>query len=190
MVLLYLANATNPFHFSDIAKNPFDFNRGERLVDIGAYCFMPNHFHLLLKEFRENGLSQFMHRLSTGYTMYFNKRHERSGSLFENRFRARHVNDDDYLYYLFAYIHLNPVKTIQPNWRKIGLKNKWLVRDFLNNYPYSSYQDYIGLERRQQIILNRETFPEYFSKTKEFEDFLFYWLEYKDIYNAHEAEPR
>ena len=186
VALLYLANSNQPFHFSDIATAPFEFDRGERLVDIGAYCLMPNHFHLLLREFEEGGLSQFMHRLSTGYTMYFNKKNERSGSLFENRFRALHVGNDDYLRYLLAYIHLNPIKIFQPNWREIGLKNKSSAKKFLNNYQYSSYDDYVGRKRVEGIIINRDSFPEYFSEAKDFDGFLSDWM---DI-NSHEAEPR
>ncbi|MEA1929652.1 MAG: transposase [Patescibacteria group bacterium] len=184
--LLYLSNSCHSFHFEELKNAPFDFDRGAALVDIGAYCLMTNHYHLLVRERQENGISQFMHRLSTGYTMYFNKRWQRRGSLFEGRFRANHAGEDRYLHYLFAYIHLNPVKMIQADWRVIGLKDKASAKDFLGQYLYSSYQDCLGLKRESGKLLAREAFPDYFSESNEFDSFLSDWLNYHD----HEVEPR
>lgn len=71
--LLYLCNGTESIVFRDIPiGETYGFDRGETLVDIGAYCLMPNHFHLLLREKNEGGISLFMKKLSTGYSMYFN----------------------------------------------------------------------------------------------------------------------
>lgn len=77
------------------------------LVHIVCYCLNPNHFHLLLEEVAENGISEFMKRLGGGYTKYFNERYERSGSLFQGRFKSIHIDSDSYLKSLSAYINLN-----------------------------------------------------------------------------------
>ena len=106
--LLYLANGSKSFEFREIDEEKlFDFDKGEPLVAIGAYCLMPNHFHILATPLVEGGMATFMRKLATGYSMYFNKKHHRTGSLFEGRFKSEHVDSDNYLKYLFSYIHLN-----------------------------------------------------------------------------------
>src|SRR3989344_8417316 len=76
--LLFIANSTEPFDFREIADKKYsEIDRGELLVAIGAYCLMPNHFHLLIREIVPAGISLFMGKLATGYSMYFNKRHGR-----------------------------------------------------------------------------------------------------------------
>ncbi len=77
------------------------------LVDIIAYCLNPNHFHMCLMQRREKGISEFMKRLAGGYSYYFNNRHNRTGTLFEGPFKAKHVKDNDYLVHLCSYIGLN-----------------------------------------------------------------------------------
>lgn len=82
-------------------------SKSERLVEIVAYCLNPNHFHLLLRQTSDNGISKFMHRLGLGYTMYFNSKYERSGSLFQGKFKAIHVDTNEYLLHLSTYVNLN-----------------------------------------------------------------------------------
>ena len=119
--LLYLCNSQSAIHRSNFNTSSLNellnIPREEPLVDIGAYCIMSNHFHLLVHERIENGISLFMQKLSTAYTMYFNKRYERSGALFQGRFKAKHLDSDNYLKYIFAYIHLNPVEIIDNGWK-------------------------------------------------------------------------
>ncbi len=182
VVLLYVCNSTKPIHISNFEAKSlielFDVERGEPLVAIGAYCLMPNHFHFLLKEIRKGGISLFIQKLTIAYTMYFNKKSHRTGSLFEGTFKVEHADEDKYLKYLFSYIHLNPVKLIDPKWKENGLKNYKKTREFLDNYKYSSYLDYAGVERPQNKILNKNKFPEYFETTKDFETEIFEWLSY------------
>ena len=181
MRLLFLCNSMRTVVFKDFEKMPLsEIKRGETLVDIGAYCLMTNHFHLLLREKRENGISLFMAKLLTAYSMYFNKRHKRTGALFEGRFLATHADSDEYLKYLFSYIHLNPVKIVDPNWKIDGISDMKKVKQHLNNYFYSSYDDYIGKEREEKFILKKDVFPEYFEDFTEFEQFIDEWLTYKD----------
>ncbi len=83
-------------------------SKSRRLVDFVCYCLNPNHFHLLVRQLIDAGIKDFMHKLGTGYTMYFNSKHELNGGLFQGRYKAIHVNTNDYLLYLSAYINLNP----------------------------------------------------------------------------------
>jgi putative transposase len=142
---------------------------------------MPNHFHLLVHEKEEGGISAFMQKLSTAYSLYFNKKHNRTGKLFEGVFMATHANEDEYLKYLFAYIHLNPVKMIEPKWRDRGIVNMARVKKFLSDYYFSSYLDYASGARSEAVILNKNTFPKYFENRKEFHGHLNDWLNYKEI---------
>ena len=137
---------------------------------------MPNHFHILLKEKREDGISLFMQKLTTAYTMYFNKKNERTGSLFGGTFKAEHLDKDTYLKYIFAYMHLNPLKLINPKWKELGLKNFNQANSFLVNYKWSSYLDYKGHIRPQNKILDREAFPIYFQDIGDWDKEMGEWL--------------
>ena len=145
---------------------------------------MPNHFHLLLHESVDGGISKFMSKILTGYTMYFNLKYKRKGRLFESTFQARHANTDEYLKYLLSYIHLNPVKLIQSDWKDVGIKDLDKVSTYLGNYNYSSYGDYINsinFSREEGRILNKEDFPEYFKDELDFNNELLEWLKFKDL---------
>jgi len=112
--------------------------------------------------------------------MYFNSKFGRTGTLFEGRFKAKHVDSDEYLKYLFAYIHLNPVKLIDPKWKENGIQNRETAYDYLVNYMYSSYSDWKGNTRMESKILNREASPEYFNSSKDFDEFVNDWLMFAD----------
>lgn len=79
-----------------------------RLVEFVCYCLNPNHYHFAVKQLIDNGITKFMHRLSTGYTKYFNQKHENSGALFQGRYKFKHIDTNEYLLHLSAYINLNP----------------------------------------------------------------------------------
>ncbi len=81
--------------------------QSEKLVNIVCYCVNPNHFHFILEEITEGGISEFMKRLGGGYTNYFNDKYDRSGSLFQGRFKSAHINNDAYLLHLSVYVNLN-----------------------------------------------------------------------------------
>lgn len=84
-----------------------DQDESERLVDIIAYCLNPNHFHLILRQTSDGGISEFMKRLSGGYTKYYNHKYERSGVLLQGVFKAIHINSNEYLLHVSAYVNLN-----------------------------------------------------------------------------------
>ncbi len=113
-------------------------------VEIFAFCFMPNHIHLLLRQTKKNGITNFMRKLGTGYALYFNNKYKRQGHLFQGRFKIVHIKNDNQLIAVFNYIHSNPISLIEPNWKEKGTRSPKKVIEFLNKYKWSSYQDYIG----------------------------------------------
>ncbi|MBI5138868.1 MAG: transposase [Candidatus Vogelbacteria bacterium] len=89
----------NSFRNKDTSSEP--------LVDIVCYCLNPNHYHLLLSPHVENGIEKFMHRLGTAHTKYYNNRHKRNGVLFQGKFKAVYVADNDYLLHVSSYVNIN-----------------------------------------------------------------------------------
>ena len=176
--LLFILNQKNNKQLRDQPCDIFiSHEDSDPLVAIGAYVLMPNHFHILITPTEEGNVSKYMQKVCTGYVMYYNQKYKRSGSLFEGKFKSQHVNNDRYLKYLFTYIHLNPVKMIQSDWKEEGIKNVKVVREHLVNYPFSSYFDYSKKGRRLfGLVLNKKAFPQYFSKKRDFRDFINDWL--------------
>ncbi len=183
MSLLFACNSTNNLKTENLTRknglSVYDFDRDKFLVNIGAYCLMPNHFHILITEKDKGGISKFMQKVSTAYSMYFNKKYTRSGGLFEGKFKSQHADTDVYLKYLFSYIHLNPIKLIQKDWKEEGILNKKEAIEYLNNYSYSSFIDHLGSNRVQQKILLLDSFPDYFPTKNAFSNEIFEWIDYQ-----------
>lgn len=156
---------------------------GEKLVAISAHCPMPNHFHLLVKETTEGGIVKFMSKLLTVYSSYFNKKYSRTGSLFGSEFKSRHLDTDEYLKYMFAYIHLNPLKLVDSHWRENRIDVE-VAKKFLDQYKFSSYPEYSGVDREENLILTKNAFPEYFQNVKEFDDYICDWLNFDEPIQA------
>lgn len=161
LMLLYAANSAIPIQISNLGghKGPtlevvLQQKRGIQLVDIGAYCLMKNHPHLVLREKAYGGISAFMQKLGTGYTMYFNKKYQRTGALFSSRFKARHVTSDQYFRRLVNYIHANPAELFESDWKKGRVKNKRLLKHKLLSYRFSSLPDYEKIRRPEAAIIN------------------------------------
>ncbi|MCR4281207.1 MAG: transposase [Candidatus Kaiserbacteria bacterium] len=146
LMALFLANGTEPVGLHNVhkpeLKKSLTEDRGKQIVSVGAYCLMPNHFHLLLKEITDGGITTFMQKLGTAYTMYFNVKYERVGNLFMRPFRARHVEDDRYFQKVLGYIHCNPAELYEPGWKSGNVRNMRLLREKLIKYPYSSLRSY------------------------------------------------
>lgn len=177
--LLFYCNGTKPVDIRNYKGLTFAENvdkKGERLVSLGAYCLMPNHFHLLLKQYKDGGISVFMQKLLTAYTMYFNAKYKRTGRLFESSFKSTHANYDEYLKYLFAYIHLNPLKLISSDWIKKKMFKEKKTLSSLWGYDYSSFQEYAGAVRDESHLLNKEEFPKYFENSADFIKNLSSWI--------------
>jgi len=192
--LLYLSNSFKNINFRDDIVlrgiDAFEYDKGEGIVSLGAWVLMSNHVHFLVTipltkkpepgsgEEGENEISCFMRKLFGSYTKYFNKKYERTGGLFESRFKATLIDSDEYLKYIFSYIHLNPVKMIDSEWKEKGIQDIRKAEDFLKTYPWSSYLDFLGVKRREKAILNLSDFPQYFSTSTIFEEEIFDWLNF------------
>ncbi|MDQ3245062.1 MAG: transposase [bacterium] len=179
--LIYLCNIKNGPKYSDIEISPgrtWTVENDETLVDIGAYCLMPNHFHILIKVKEGSDASVFLLKILTSYSTYFNKKNNRSGSLFQGKTKSEHANSDEYLKYLFSYIHLNPVKLINPKWKENGITDLEKTLEFLKSYQYSSFLDYYGINRVENKTIDRNAFPEYFINPEEHLKELIEWLNY------------
>ena len=170
--LLYACNTKFNFSFksSVIEQNidAFDYDRDSPLINILSWTLMPNHFHLLLSSDREdlwlenyNPISEYMRKLSTAYVMYFNNKHNRSGTIFEGKFKSRHIDKENYFNYVFSYIHLNPLKIINKNWKTDGIGDVAKIARFLKEYKHSSCCDFLdNKERRKEFkIINVSKIP-------------------------------
>ena len=186
--LLYLCNSKKRINFriDIIEKNidAWDFDREDQIVSIGAWVLMPNHFHLYITGSRslasgknnDINIITFLQKLSTAYAKYFNAKYNRTGSLFEGKFKSVHIENDNQAKYLFSYIHLNPIKLIQKNWKEEGIKDKNKALEFLDNYRWSSYCEYLEFNRKEKAILNRENFLDYFISKEVFKKEIFEWI--------------
>ncbi len=184
--LLYLCNSKQRIDFSnDIVKrkiNAWDFEKGKSVVNIGAWVLMPNHFHLYITPNTEallpsgNAISDFLQRVLTAYSKYFNAKYNRTGSLFEGKFKSIHVEKDTQAKYLFSYIHLNPIKLIDSKWKEEGIKDTKKALNFLDSYKWSSYEDYLENVRSENKIINRIGFLDYFDSKKSFREEIFDWI--------------
>lgn len=173
VALLYIMNQDATFvmgnFLRDKNKSLLDIFKEERektLVSILGYCLMPNHFHLILHEHTEGGISKFMNKLLTAYSMYFNLKYERSGPLFTHPFRSEHISNESQYMYIFSYVHLNPLSIIDKKWKGIGIKNKKEAEEFLEKYQFSSYQDFLGINRAESTIIDFSLIPDYIKDMK------------------------
>lgn len=140
------------------------------LVEILMFCLMPNHFHLLVRQLAERGISKFMQKMGTGYTNYFNKKYERKGVLFQGKFKAKLVIKDTHFDWLPYYIHMNPLDLKGIEWREGKVGDPKAALDFLQFYRWSSYHDYIGKRNfpsvtQRGLLLDYLVGPEAYSKS-------------------------
>lgn len=147
-----------PTRFSKflLNKDKYEIENKEKMVEIFAYCLMPTHFHFILRQITENGISIFIKKLLDSYVRYFNTRHSRKGPLFQGNFKAVRVESEEQLIHLSRYIHLNPI-------------TDFLVKD-LRNYAYSSYLEYIDLSKTQ--IVNKEPILSLFQSPRAYQSFV------------------
>lgn len=135
----------------------------EKEIELIAFCLMPNHFHLLIKQLTIDGITKLLRRVATTYSIYFNKRYKRAGYLFQGKYKAALVETDSYLLHVSRYIHQNPLE---------------LTRTDLFNYPYSSYKYFLGIAHagwvKPKIILD------YFDTSK-LQPFLKHYPSYREF---------
>lgn len=125
--------------------------QNDKLIDILAYCFMPNHFHLLLKQKQKGGISKFLADFQNSYARYFNNKNNKSGPVFHPRFNAVLIETEEQLLHTSRYIHLNPHTS------RIITKNE------IKNYPYSSLNEYL---EKPKIIDSQHLSNHFSSKEK------------------------
>lgn len=138
----------------------------ERLVEIICYCIMPNHFHILLKQKEENGISKFMATLQNSYTRYFNTKHGKIGPILQGQFKAVRIEDENQLFHVSRYIHLNPYSS-------------FVVKELidLKRYPWSSLLEYIGESNAR--VCSKEVIIANFKKDKNYQQFVFDQADYQ-----------
>lgn len=142
-------------------KNHIPANKN--VVEIIAYCLMPTHIHLILKQSKENGISIFMSKILNSYTRYFNIKTKRKGPLWESRFKKVTINTDEQLLHLTRYIHLNPVTAH--------------LADKPQGWNYSSFKEFLGRENKEECICNYSEVLEINPKT--YNDFVISHIDYQ-----------
>ncbi|HEY4527194.1 MAG TPA: hypothetical protein VJK53_05130 [Candidatus Paceibacterota bacterium] len=126
----------------------------EPIVDIHGWTLMRNHYHLVLSERVEGGLSFFCRKLNVGYANYFNEKYERSGSLFQGRTKKILIESDAHFLYILHYVHLNPLDYLEGAgaWRHGQIENYERALAHLSSYKWSSYSDYCGRKNFPSVI--------------------------------------
>lgn len=124
----------------DIKQTRRSLNKDIKLL---AFCLMPNHYHLLIKQLTNTGMTKLLRALWTNYVAYFNLKYKRVGGLFQGKYKAAYIDNQMYLLHLTRYIHQNPLEL-----DRVG---PWTGSDPLHTYPYSSYSYYLGNKTAQWI---------------------------------------
>lgn len=141
------------------------------LIEIYAYCLMPNHYHLLVKELLENGIRKFIANMQNSYAKYFNTKRKRQGSLFTEMFKNVRVEDEEQFVHLARYIHLNPLTTYV-----ISKKEE------LDTYPWSSFPGYFNNSPTE--FLETNTLLSLYKANKDLETFTKDQIDYqRQIHN-------
>ena len=134
------------------------------MIEILAYCIMPNHVHFLLQPREDNAVSDFMRNLQNSYSKYFNTKHKRTGSLFQFMFKAVRMETDEQLIHVSRYIHLNPTTS-------------YLIEaENLERYEWSSFKDYVS---NIQSNVNKEMVLSHFKSEQDYRKFVFDQIEYQ-----------
>lgn len=173
--MLYYQNLEPPIKYSLFLKQARQIReqilqnlrkRKEFLVEIIAYCFMPNHFHLLLRQKVEGGISKFLSNFTNSYTRYFNTRRKRDGPIFKGGFKAVRIETDEQLIHVSRYLHLNPYSS-------------YIVKspEALGKYPYSSFGEY--LEETKPGFCQKEAVLGNFAKVEDYKKFIFDQADYQ-----------
>lgn len=172
--------STYRFYVNTTRTVPVELKRRKKrklLVEILAFCLMPNHFHLLLRQIKEQGISKFMRKLG-GYATYINKKYSREGHLYQGRFRAVHIKDENQLKNGFVYVHANPIDLIETGWKEEGIKDPQKAIKFLENYRWSSYPDYTG-KKNFPSVTNRELLNNILGNEEGCRQVVIGWILYK-----------
>lgn len=132
----------------------YEHHERESLVHIYAWCLMSNHYHVLLSPVDDDPtkLSLFAQKLGMGYSKFFNEKYQRSGALWQGKYRKVHIQRDAHFLYVPFYIHLNPLDMLMPEWRHGRVRDANKALDYLAKYRWSSYLDYVGKHNFPSVI--------------------------------------
>lgn len=154
-------------------RNPDMQRKRSRIVDMHGWSLMDNHYHLLLSERIDGGLSLFLRKLNVGYANYFNEKYQRSGALFQGRTKKVHINNDAHFLHILHYIHFNALDLLKgcKDWRERRISNVARALAHLEKYRWSSYLDYCGHKNFPSLIttdLFNEVFKNYQQEVREY----------------------
>ena len=177
-----LNNSTYRFRrqYKVIARPYIEKQPRKLLVDIHAFCMMPNHYHLLLSPKIEGGITKFMKKLNMGYARYFNEKYKRSGALFQGRYKSITIENNAHFIHLPYYIHLNPLDLTAPEWRERKISNLDNAIKFLNSYRWSSHLDYAG-KKNFPSVTQREFLMEFFNGSQNYKKEIINWIKELDL---------
>lgn len=139
-------------------------SEGRPLVEVFAYCLMPNHFHLILKQLIDNGITMLMRKVANSYSHYLNLKSKRIGPLFQGRFKNVLIENDEQLVHLSRYVHLNPVVA------RLVLRPE--------NYPWSSFREYLDLDEQKEKICDSRLVLDNFKSRQSYETFVYDQVSY------------
>jgi putative transposase len=170
------AETTNITRLFEVGLRTKDKDKRDKLVEIIGFVLMPNHYHLIVKQIQENGITEFMRKLGTGYTNYFNIKNKRVGPLFQGKYKIVIPENDQQLRYLPHYVHLNPVEIFNPGWKDNGIIDINKTLSDLSSYKWSSYLNYLGGNLYSEIIEKEELSDMYYPTSEEYKKDLEDWL--------------
>lgn len=152
-------------------------HKRDLLVEILCFCLMPNHFHLILRQIKDGGVSLFMKKIGSGFTGYINYKYKRVGPLFQGVYKLKHIPNDEYFLHCCAYVHRNPLELFEPNWKKEGyVKDVKGARKFLREeYRFSSFPDYVGIKNFPSITSREFLLNMYDNDAQAIEQFTLSW---------------
>jgi putative transposase len=160
LALLYIGNNAAPVNISKLSEEKiYSMDRKNVLVNIIAYCLMPNHFHIALREDKDGAMTSFLRKICTGYSMYYNIKYKHSGTIIQGKFKVKEITNERYLNTVINYIHLNPYKIIEPDISSESFMDpKYLNKaiEYSKKYKYSSYKEYLGETRVQGKIIAKD----------------------------------
>jgi len=166
--------------FSEVKLPKIEREARKLIVEILAFYLGDNHFHLMLRQKEENGITLFMRKFGTGYTNYFNQKYERVGSLFQGTFKASLIKTEVHFLHLPYYIHLNALDSIAPEWRDRKIKNVNKVIKFLDSYRWSSHLDYIG-KKNFPSVTQRDFLMKFWGGPEEYRKSIIKWLKEPEL---------
>ena len=159
------------FDLSDELAWPKEWEPRKPIVKILAFILMENHFHLLLKEVQENGIAKFMQKLGTSMANHFNNKYQESGGLFQGSYKAKTVEEDEYLEHLSVYIQVKNAFEMYPGGIEKAVKEFDKAYEFASNYSYGSLSNYAGKMNKNSVIVEKELLGNMFPSPQKYREF-------------------